>query len=312
MMVAIQFIEQNYPVIQVLNYAGLKPSSYYYKESEGSKGKTKSTITFKQNGTFEKNEIVIVQIEELLQKEFVDYGYRKVTWHLRNELLYIINFKKVYELMKQNNLLRPKIKRNQTGKKWVEFLVPQPTQPFEHLEFDIKYIYIAGERRNALLLTVIDIMSRMNMGWMLQWSIKKEDVKALFQFILERYRMPRCVTVRNDNGSQMESALVRKYLADQGIMQEFTRPATPQQNGHIEAYHSIVDRTICQVYEIKYLSEGNEIFSRFEYFYNHERIHSGIGYISPIKFLSNLGLKIYKEFACVASDQETIANKQDL
>jgi transposase InsO family protein len=292
MMVAFQFIEQNYPVLQVLDYVGLKPSSYYYKESKGSKGKTKSTITFMQNGTCERNEKVIEQIEELLQKEFVDYGYRKVTWYLRNELLYIINFKKVYDLMKQNNLLRPKIKRRQTGKKWVEFLVPRPSQPFEHLEFDIKYVYIAGERRNALLLTVIDVMSRMNMAWMLQWSIKKEDVKALFQFILESYSLPRCVTVRNDNGSQMESELVRKYLADEGILQEFTRPATPQQNGHIEAYHSIVDRTICQVYEIKNLDQGNDIFSRFEYFYNQERIHSGIGYISPIQFINKLGLKL--------------------
>ncbi len=291
-MVAIQFIEQNYPVIQVLDYVGLKPSSYYYKESEGSKGKTKSTITFKQNGTFETNEKVIAQIEELLQREFVDYGYRKVTWYLRNELWYIINFKKVYELMKQNKLLRPKMKRRQTGKKWVEFLVPRPSQPFEHLEFDIKYIYIAGERRNALLLTVIDIMSRLNMAWMLQWSIKKEDVKALFQFILESYRLPGCVTVRNDNGSQMESELVRNYLAGEGVLQEFTRPATPQQNGHIEAYHSIVDRTICQVYEIKNLEQGNEIFGRFEYFYNQERIHSGIGYMSPIQYLNKLGLKI--------------------
>ena len=194
--------------------------------------------------------------------------------------------------MKQNNLLRPKRKRSQEGKKWVEFLVPRPSQPFEHLEFDIKYIYIAGERRNALLLTVIDIMSRMNMAWMLQWSIKKEDVKALFQFILESYRLPRCVTVRNDNGSQMESELVRKYLTNEGILQEFTRPATPQQNGHIEAYHSIVDRTICQVFEIKDLDQGNEIFNRFEYFYNQERIHSGIGYISPIQYLNKIGLKL--------------------
>ena len=235
---------------------------------------------------------MVAQIEELLQKEFVDYGYRKVTWYLRNELSYIINFKKVYDLMKQHNLLRPKIRRKQSGKKWVEFLVPRPTQPFEHLEFDIKYIYITGERRNALLLTVIDVMSRMNMAWMLQWSIKKEDVKAIFQYILESYRLPKCVTVRNDNGSQMESELVRKYLADEGVLQEFTRPATPQQNGHIEAYHSIVDRTICQVYEIKDLEQGVEIFSRFEYFYNQERIHSGIGYISPVQYLKKLGLKL--------------------
>ncbi|MFN8279955.1 MAG: DDE-type integrase/transposase/recombinase [Saprospiraceae bacterium] len=280
----------------------LKPSSFYYKKAEGSKGKSKSTITFKQNGTFEKNEMVVFQIEELLQKEFVDYGYRKVTWYLRNELLYVINFKKVYDLMKKNNLLRPKIRRSQKGKRWVEFLVPRPSQPFEHLEFDIKYIYIAGERRNALLLTIIDIMSRMNIAWMLQWSIKKEDVKALFQYILESYRLPRCVTVRNDNGSQMESDLVRKFLASEGILQEFTRPATPQQNGHIEAYHSIVDRTICQIYEIKNIEQGNDIFGRFEYFYNHERIHSGIGYISPIQYLNKLGLKIHKDFACVASD----------
>jgi putative transposase len=292
MMVANQFIEQNYPANQVLDYVGLKPSSYYYKKSGGSKGKAKSIITYKQNGSFEKNEIVVTQIEELLQKEYVDYGYRKVTWYLRNALLYIINFKKVYELMKQNNLLRPKIKRSQAGKKWVEFLVPRPSQPFEHLEFDIKYIYIAGERRNALLLTVIDIMSRMNMAWMLQWSIKKEDVKGMFQYILETYKLPSCVTVRNDNGSQMESALVRNYLAHEGILQEFTRPATPQQNGHIEAYHSIVDRTICQVYEIKNLDQGNDIFNRFEYFYNQERIHSGIGYISPMQYLIKLGLKI--------------------
>lgn len=250
MMVAQQFIEQNYPVNQVLDYVGLKPSSFYYQKVEGIKGKSKSTTTLKQNGALEKNETVVAQIEELLQKEFVDYGYRKVTWYLKNELSYIINFKKVYDLMKQNNLLRPKIRRSQAGKKWVEFLVPRPTQPFEHLEFDIKYIYIAGERRNALLLTVIDVMSRMNIAWTLQWSIKKEDVKALFQYILECYRFPRCVTVRNDNGSQMESDLVRKFLAAEGILQEFTRPATPQQNGHIEAYHSIIDRTICQVYEI--------------------------------------------------------------
>ncbi len=86
-MVSIQFIEQNYPVNQVLNYVGLKPSSYYYKQSDGSKGKTKSTVTYKQNGTFEKNEIVITQIEELLQIEFVNCGYRKVTWYLRNALM---------------------------------------------------------------------------------------------------------------------------------------------------------------------------------------------------------------------------------
>ena len=119
-MVAHQFIEQNYPVNQVLDYVDLKPSSFITRRQKDQR-ESKSTITFKQNGTFEKNEMVVFQIEELLQKEFVDYGYRKVTWYLRNELLYVINFKKVYDLMKKNNLLRPKIRRSQKAKRWVEF-----------------------------------------------------------------------------------------------------------------------------------------------------------------------------------------------
>lgn len=291
-MVARQFIEQNYPVNMVLEFTNLNPSSYYYQGKEGCKGKGKSVNTYRLDGSHVTKETVMQQIEDLLQKEFVDYGYRKVTWYLRNEFMYVINFKKVYNLMKDSGILRPKIKRKQTGKKWVEYLVPRPSQPFEHLEFDIKYVYIAGERRNALLLTVLDVMTRMNMAWTLQWSIKKEDVRAIFNYIIDNYRLPGCVTVRNDNGSQMESELVRSFLASQGILQEFTRPATPQQNGHIEAYHSIIDRTICQVYEIKNIEEGMHLFDRFEYFYNQERIHSGIGYTSPLKYIRKLGIAI--------------------
>ncbi|HRI00955.1 MAG TPA: integrase core domain-containing protein [Saprospiraceae bacterium] len=68
------------------------------------------------------------------------------------------------------------------------------------------------------------------------------------------------------------------------VFKECINVRPPQQNGQIEAYHCIVDRTICQVYEIKDLDQGNEIFNRFEYFYNRERIHSGIGYRSPIQY----------------------------
>jgi hypothetical protein len=42
--------------------------------------------------------------------------------------------------------------------------------------------------------------------------------------------MPDKFIVRNDNGSQFEADIVQKYLKEKGVTQEFTKPATPQQN----------------------------------------------------------------------------------
>ncbi|MFN8330515.1 MAG: hypothetical protein U0T81_04730 [Saprospiraceae bacterium] len=177
--------------------------------------------------------------------------------------------------MKKNNLLRPKIGKTKKAKDRLNSLF-WASQPFEHLDL-ISNISISPSEEECSI-AYDNRYYEQNEYCMDATMGIKEDVKALFQYILESYRLPRCVTVRNDNGSQMESDLVRKFLASEGILQEFTRPTTPQQNGHIEAYHSMIDRTICQICENKNIEQGNDIFGRFEnYFYNHERIHSGIG-----------------------------------
>jgi putative transposase len=174
----------------------------------------------------------------------------------------------------------------------VKDLVPEPEETFHYLEFDIKYIYIHGLRKNAMLLTVIDVDSRLNLAQMLQMSIKKEDVVALFTYIKQNFTLPQKVTVRSDNGSQFVAQLLRSQLIEMKINQEFTKPATPEQNAHIESYHSIVERTICQKYQFGSLKEANETFDRFQKFYNHERVHSGVGYTSPMKYLKAKGFTI--------------------
>ncbi len=123
-------------------------------------------------------------------------------------------------------------------------------------------------------------------------SIKKEDVVALFTYIRQNFILPQKVTVRSDNGSQFVAQLVRNQLIEMKINQEFTKPATPEQNAHIESYHSIVERTICQKYQFESLKEANDTFDRFQKFYNHERVHSGIGYTSPMKYLKEKGFTI--------------------
>jgi putative transposase len=75
--------------------------------------------------------------------------------------------------------------------------------------------------------------------------------------------------------------LVQKYFKDKNVTQEFTIPATPEQNTHIESYHSIMERTIWKKHQFDDLEEARNTLERFKKFYNFERIHSGTNYKSP-------------------------------
>lgn len=295
-MVAQQFIDDGYPVSRVLKILRLPRSSYYYRpQSHGGKGRRCSTHTLTDGGACVPNEDVIGYIQQILSGEFVDYGYVKVTHGLRQQYGCRINKKKVYRLMKQAGLLYKRPASVKRRRLWVSDLVPQPQGYFSYLEFDIKYIWIAGQRRNALVLSVIDVFSRWVLGQFVSYSIRKDDVVRLFNQIFAIYPMPLRIWVRNDNGSQMESQLVQQYFADRQITQEFTKPATPEQNAHIESYHSIIERVICSRYEFEDLPEAIDTFNRWLSFYNYERIHSGINYLSPYTYLLSMGIDIVKE-----------------
>ncbi len=176
-----------------------------------------------------------------MNQEFVDYGYVKVTRWLQR-LGLIINKKKVLRLMRSEGLLLARPKRRGSGKTWVKDLVPQADRPFRYMEVDIKYVRVDGIGRQALLLTVIDVHSRFNLGHLLQYTMQKDDVKELFRHIFATYDMPDGVTVRSDNGSQFESEVVRSYFAEQGTIHEFTKPPLPNRmltSKRITAFFSV-------------------------------------------------------------------------
>lgn len=282
-MIAETFIREGHPKKRVLSILDIARSSYYYRpvDEPQKRGIAKSEYTELRIGERITNEQVVSEIETLLEKEFVDYGYLKVTYWLRQHRECIINPKKTYRLMSESELLNKVVRRKKGSRNWVKELLPPAKKAFDYLEFDIKYFYVWGEKRNALLLTVIDVHTRWVMGHYMAWSIKHPQVVALFKQIFEVYPLPSHFFVRNDNGSQFIAENVRKCFEERGVTQEFCKPATPQQNAHIESYHSIQESVICQKYEFDSLKDAQQTLNRFVYFYNFERIHSGCNYYNP-------------------------------
>ena len=153
----------------------------------------------------------------------------------------------------------------------VKDLIPQTQIPFDYWEFDIKYIWVAGKRKSMQVLTVLDVNSRWNLGQYCAYTIKKEDVISLFDSLFESYDLPKGICVSSDNGSQFIATEVQEYFRDKQVKQEFTKPATPQQDAHIEAYHSIMESCVCQRFEFNDLKEARKILAEFRNFYNFER-----------------------------------------
>jgi transposase InsO family protein len=118
------------------------------------------------------------------------------------------------------------------------------------------------------------------------------SVINLFEELFKNYPLPEQFIVRNDNGSQFEALIVQDFLKNKGVIQEFTKPATPEQNEHIESYHSIMESAVCQRFEFHNLRDFQETMVRWKKFYNFERIHGGLKYKSPKKFLESIGVSI--------------------
>lgn len=291
------FIDLGNPAKLVLRLCGIARSSYYYKPTLGKSGRKAYAKYLDNKGEEISAEKVISELENLFAKPFVDYGYYKAYVYLRDELGYSVSKHSVYKLMKMSGLLQNRytISSKKGKRDWVKDLIPQTQIPFDYLEFDIKYVWVAGKQKNMQVLTILDVNSRWNMGQFCAFSITKEHVVKLFDEVFANHPIPKDISVRSDNGSQFISSQVREYLKEKQVYQEFTKPATPVQDAHIESYHSIMESAVCQRFEFDNIKDAKQTMEEFRYFYNFERIHGGVGYKSPYKYLLQKGIEM-KQF----------------
>ncbi len=266
-------------VTDLCKWMSLAASTYYYQPSNGKRGAKASTHTIKTDGSLVSNETVVEDIKMALQREFCCYGYHNITSDLR-DMSYKINHKKVYRLMDENNLLLGKVIRTSGKRDFVKHRKIEAKYPMEYLCLDIKYIWVAGEKRNYYLLTILDVYSRMAIEQILQSSIKKIDVINMFRRINQRFSI-KGVTVRNDNGSQFIANDVKRFLASSEAKQEFTHIATPQENSYIEAFHSIVQTEVVERFDFLSYYEAKHTFRKHFNWYNNERKHGQLGRITP-------------------------------
>ena len=148
---------------------------------------------------------------------------------------------------------------------------------------DITYLWT---RTGWLYLTaIIDLFSRMVVGWSLSSSLGHEMVlTALYRAIRQR-RPPKGLIFHSDRGVQYACNGFTKVLKKHGIIQSMSRKGNCWDNAVAESFFSILKSEL--VYQTNFYNKQDALQKVFEYieiYYNRQRKHSTIGYMNPSQY----------------------------
>jgi transposase InsO family protein len=139
------------------------------------------------------------------------------------------------------------------------------------------------------LAAVLDVYSRKVIGWAMSDLLDAPLVVSALQMAIARRQPTTAVIVHSDRGRQFASGTFRQTLAAHGLIASMSRPGNCYDNAHIESFWSSLKYEL--IYRKRFDSRveaRNAIFDYIESFYNRRRLHSSIGYQSPLDFEAQL------------------------
>jgi putative transposase len=262
---------------------------FYYKPTGGKRGRKASATTGRQLAAVVEqvsNNAVVGVMQQVNADPDTKCGYKRMCAVLML-MGYVINRKKVQRLMRENALLEPKIRRS--GKTYARYRIVTPKGPLEVLEMDIKYVWVDGARRNAFILTVIDTFTRVVLHRQVGFTMRSAQVKRAWEEVISTHLQEHdmlnrkiVIEIRNDNGPQFASKMIQDFFQENYLNQVFTHPYTPQENGHIESFHSILANALEPSYWS--LEDLEKRLDKFYDAYNNIRVHSSAAYLPPQMF----------------------------
>ena len=145
--------------------------------------------------------------------------------------------------------------------------------------------YIATDEGWLYLAVVLDLYSRLVVGWSMSERMTATLVcDALRMAVFQRQR-PRGVIVHSDRGSQYCSHEHRKLLEENGLVSSMSAKGNCYDNAAMESWnHSLKVEAIHGERLATREQAKAQVFDYIEVYYNRQRLHSTLGYLSPVEF----------------------------
>ena len=147
---------------------------------------------------------------------------------------------------------------------------------------DLTYIAVAG--RWWYLAVVLDQYSRRVLAWRLATTRDAVFTRGLLDAALRRRQPTRGLIFHSDRGSEFLGAPLFARLAEHGVKQSMTRGGAPDENAHMESFFHSLKAELIHGQSFAAVADLRKQLQRYVQYYNHQRLHSSLGYHSPVDY----------------------------
>ena len=283
MMYAFVDAEQaNFPITFMCKRFGISDSAFFAWRAKVADGPTEAEV---------EEERLVAQMRAIHADSDGTYGEPRMTPALRG-LGNDLNHKRVERLMRKYEIKGHTPKRKVTttiravdADSTTDMVKRDFTKPEQDIAWCGDISYIRTWQGWLFLATVIDLGSRRVIGYAMADHMRTELIKDALKMAVKTRglnKMPN-VIFHSDKGSQYTSADFAKTCLMLGILRSVGRKATCFDNAVAESFFATLKKEI--VYRRTFSTRAQartEIFNWIEGWYNSRRLHSTLGYLSPL------------------------------
>ena len=276
--------ESVYPVEKMAYVLDVSRAGYY------------KYINWKESKTQRRNNELLNKIRAISKGSRETYGSPRIHAALQKQGEKCSK-KRVAKIMRNNGIqskIRKKWKATAKGSKDLSRIAPNLlNQNFKVNEINKVWVlditYVATREGWLYVSTVLDLCSRKIVGLSMSHKPDAELVlKSLRQAVIHRKPLASLI-IHSDRGCQYTSDAYSKYAKEYGFSLSMSSKGNCYDNAAMETFFHTLKTE--HVFFCKYLIRKEAIASIFEYievFYNRQRLHSTLGYMSPVDFETKL------------------------
>lgn len=237
------------------------------------------------------NARLLEQIQQLHRQTKARYGAVKL-WRALQLAGVRCGRHRVARLRRQHGLLAQRVRRFRMIHERHEFVPPAPNRlqrlfvaPAVNRIWAGDLTAIATRAGWLYLAVVLDLYSRRVIGWAM--SAKPDQHVALQALHMAlAHRHPRSGLIHHsDQGALYTSVAYQRVLAQRGVISSMSRKGNCLDNAVVESFFSTLKNEL--VHEQRFDSHDQAhaaVFEFIEVFYNRQRLHQTLGYVSPLQF----------------------------
>lgn len=147
---------------------------------------------------------------------------------------------------------------------------------------DLTYLKVGA--RWWYLVAILDQYSRRVLAWRVTARRDAAVTRAVVHAALTRRRPKVGLIFHSDRGSEFLGTPFRQRLAKSGVQQSMTRGGAPDENAHMESFFHSLKAEVTHGRSFAAVAELRRVLRRYMQYYNHHRLHSSLGYQSPVDY----------------------------